>query len=204
MAISEADRLTCGALVDDLLAQVTDDDAPRAPAHQAGCPTCQATLAELSALWAPVRAIASEQVLAPAGLLSSVMARIRELSRNTWHAVIHSDQGQTRIAARVIAAIARLAAEDVPHVTLALGGGRTAQGHTAQEVAGPDVEAATDVGVAGTHVVIDVQVAVEWGAHIPQLADQIRDQITRHIAAHTSLRTDQVNIAIVDVQAPRT
>jgi len=199
-AMNEPDRLPCGILVDDLLAQVADHAVPRDPVHQVGCPTCKATLAELEVLWAPVHAIAAEQVQAPAGLMSAVMARVRELPRTTWHAVIHSDMGQTRISARVIAAIARLAAEDVPDVTLALGGGRTTQRHTAEQVAGPEAEAATDVGVAGTHVVIDVQVAVEWGAAIPHVARQIRDQITRHIAAYTSLTTDEVNVTVVDVE----
>lgn len=198
MAINDFARLSCGASVDDLLAQVADHAAPRNPAHQAGCPVCKATLAELGALWAPVHAIAAEQVHAPASLVSSVMARVRELPRNIWHAVIHTDQGQTRISARVIAAIARLAAEDVPHVTLALGGGHTTQNQSAQQIAGPDAEAATDIGVAGSHV-IDVQVAVEWGAAIPRVAHQIRDQITRQVAAYTSLTTDEVNVTVVDV-----
>ncbi|TFV64132.1 Asp23/Gls24 family envelope stress response protein [Geodermatophilus sp. DF01-2] len=202
----DSDRLACGKPVDDLLAQVTDGAPPRDPEHQRGCPHCRAALAELEDLWAPVRDLAAEHVRAPAGLLQAVMAQIRELSRNAWQAVLHDPVGQTRIAARVVGAVARLAAESVPHVTLALGGGHAAGPMEATadpaRVAGPEGEAATDIGVAGTHVVIDVQIAVDFGVPIPQVADQVRRRVAHHIATHTGLTTTEVNVTVVDVRQP--
>jgi uncharacterized alkaline shock family protein YloU len=177
--------------VDDLLAQVADGTAPRDPEHQRTCRHCRATLAELTALWEPVHDLARQDVRAPAQLLETVMARVRELPRSTWHAVLPGEAtaggGQTRIAARVVAAVARLAAQSVPQVSLALGRGHNAD-HNGAEVA-----------AAGQHVVIDVQLVVDHGAHIPEVARQVRHQITRHIAAHTGLTTAEVNINVTDV-----
>ena len=210
------DRLPCGAPLDDLLAQVADQTAARDPGHQRTCRYCRATLAELTALWAPVHEMANDDVRAPAQLLETVMASVRQLPRSTWHAVLPGDHGggETRVAARVVAAVARLAAESVPQVSLALGGGRPAPHLSAADRArhraepasdwfsgmiSDRAEGATDVAVAGSHVVIDVQIVVDHGARIPDVAHQVRRQITRHITAHTGLTTAEVNVNVVDV-----
>jgi uncharacterized alkaline shock family protein YloU len=199
-----ADRLPCGMPVDDLLTQVTDRTPPPDPAHQHSCPHCRAAVAELEDLWAPVRDLAAEDVRAPAGLLQAVMGQIRDLSRNSWSAVLDDPLGRTRIAARVVGAVARLAAESVPHVTLALGGGRVATptDTTADpaRIAGRRSEAATDVGVAGSHVVVDVQIAVDYGAPVWQVAERVRNRIAQHIATQTGLTASEVNVAVVDVR----
>jgi uncharacterized alkaline shock family protein YloU len=196
------DRLPCGARIDDLLAQVADNTAPRDPEHQRTCRHCRATLAELTALWQPVHDLAAQDVRAPSDLLETVMAQVRQLPRTTWHATIPDDhgQGRTRIAARVVAAVARLAAQSVPEVTLALGGGHTASDLTEADLASRHGEAATDVAVAGSHVVIDVQIVVDYGAHLPDVARQVRAQITKHITALTGLTTAEVNINVADIR----
>ncbi len=183
------DHLACGVPFEEILDQIADHRPPRDPNHQATCPTCRATLVELGKTWAAVEGLVAEQVRAPAGLLRAVMDRIQELSSHPWHAVITTPDGETKIAARVVAALARLAAQDVPQVSLALGSGNT--GNTG--------EAATDIGVSGTHVVVDVDVVVEMGADIPRLADQIRARISHDISHQAGLTATEVNINIVDV-----
>ncbi len=202
----DGDRLVCGAAYDDLVAQVADRRAPESPAahpHLAGCVHCAAALAELQTLWAPVHDLAREPVRAPADVLTSVMARVRELPRQSWYAVVPGERGETRIAARVVAAVARLAAEEVPAVMLALGRGRTGAGMTAEQVAGRPGRPATEVGVAGTHVVVDVQVAVALGSRLESVADRVRTQIARRVAEHTGLTTQAVNVVVADVTDPR-
>lgn len=196
------ERLPCGVRADDLLAQVVDGTPPRDPAHQASCPHCRATLTHLTELWAPVLDLAQEDVRAPAGLLQAVMSEIRELARSGWSAVLRDETGQTRIAARVVGAVARLAAESVPHVTLALGGGRvaTATGEETDHAAVAGSAAATDIGLAGDRVVIEVQIAVDLGVSIPRVAQQVRERITDHLSTQTGLRTTEVNITVVDVR----
>lgn len=174
------DRLPCGARVDELLDQVAEGRPPRDPAHQARCPHCRAALAHLTEVWAPVQDLAQEEVRAPADLLQTVMAGVRELARDGWSAVLDGTDGRTRIAARVVGAVARLAAESVPHVSQALGGGR--------------------VGAAGARVVVDVQVVVDHGAPIPAVAARVREQVVRHLAAQTGLTATAVDVTVVDVR----
>ncbi len=68
--------LPCGADLDALVAQVADG-VPGDLAHQAGCPHCQAALAQLEALWALVGRLAAERVEAPARIDAVVLGRIR-------------------------------------------------------------------------------------------------------------------------------
>lgn len=191
--------LPCGGNLSDLLDQVADQTPPTDPEHQRTCPTCRAALAELEVLWAPMNQLAAETVHAPTGLLDTIMDKVRRLPRNSWYAVIPTRQGDTRIAARVVGAIARLAAEEIPQVSLALGGGRSGADHSLHELASHVGEPATDIGVAGTHVVVDVQIVVELGADIPGLADQVRSRIAERVAAFTGLTTAEVNITVVDI-----
>lgn len=193
------DNLPCGVPFDEILDQVTDHRPPRDPRHQATCPTCRATLAELGDVWSLMDELAAQPVQAPTHLLHAVMDRIRELSAQPWYAVLTTPQGDTKIAARVVGALARLAAEDVPEVSLALGGGHHSKDQSLAEVAGPSGEAATDVGVSGTHVVVDIDVIADLGTHLPHLADQVRARIHQDIASYTGLTVAEVNVNIVDV-----
>jgi uncharacterized alkaline shock family protein YloU len=201
-----SDVLPCGASLDDLLEQVASAAPPTRDRqdHQAHCPHCRATLAELTELWAPVHDLATEDVRAPGSILQTVMAHIRELSSGGWSAVLRDEDGSTRIAARVVGAIARLAAESVPNVSLALGGGRVATPAGAATdqalVAGSDGAVATDVGIAGEHVVVEVQIAVDQGTRIDQVADQVRQRVIRHLDEQTGLTVSEVNVVVVDVR----
>lgn len=130
------------------------------------------------------------------------MTEVRELARAGWSAVLRDEGGQTRIAARVVGAVARLAAESVQHVTLALGGGRVltpVAGHPDQaDVA--DAVGATNVGLAGDRVVVDVQIAVDLAVSVPLVAQRVRDRIAEHLRVQTGLRTTEVNVTVVDVR----
>ena len=190
-------RLPCGASYDDLVVQVTERTRATDPRHQGTCPHCRAALAELDRLWAPVDDLAAEDVRAPAALLAAVMARVRHLAADSWYATIDTDRGRTRIAARIVGAVARLAAQEVPAVTLALGAGRTSR--SARDVAGPVGESASDVGVAGAHVVIDVQIAVQFGAPLGEVADQVRDRIAERVTSDLGLTPVEVNVTVADV-----
>jgi uncharacterized alkaline shock family protein YloU len=154
-----------------------------------------------------VRELAAEGVRAPGDLPQSVMAQIRELARAGWSAVLHDPAGRTRIAARVVGAVARLAAESVPHVSLALGGGRMATPpDTAADparVAAPERAVATSVGTAGSRVVVDVQIAVDYGVPVHAVAAAVRERIATHIAEQTGLVTTEVNVAVIDVRSHR-
>lgn len=191
--------LPCGQSADDLLAQVADGAPPIDHQHQRNCPHCRETLAELETLWQPVWGMAAEEIRAPADLLANVRNRVRDLLEHGWFAVIATTRGDTRIAARVLGALARLAAEEVPGVSVALSGPRTRDTVTASEPVSRTGDAATTVGVAGTYIVIDVDVVVQMGSPIPHLSRKVHQRIAQRIAALTGLTTHEVNVTVVDV-----
>ena len=199
----DGDQLPCGTLVDDLLEQVADRRPAADPAHQAGCVHCRAALAELAAIWAPVHQAATEGVTVPAGLLDRVMSAVRDLVANSWYAVIDSGQGLTRIAAWVIATMARSAAGRVAGVSYATSrtggqpGGQTTSGSRlpAGRPSAPD----GGVGVAGRRVVINLELVAELGSELPTLADRVRAQVHRDVAAMTGLNVVEINITVADL-----
>ena len=194
--MTRGDRLPCAVPVDELLVQVADGTRPLDGRHQSACPHCRATLAEIRALWAPIGQLATEHLNAPPELSASVMAKVRELPRNAWHAVIPGERGTTYIAARVISAVTKLAAEGLPAVALAVG--RAQQGPASEA---PTPAAGAQVGVAGSHLILNVHIIVRFGEHIPTLARALRSRIREQVEL-LGLAPTEVNIAVVDVQTP--
>lgn len=121
--------LPCGAEVDLLLEQAAAGRAAGRDAHQQQCVHCQAALGDFAALWGPVAELAAAPVTAPPGLPAAVMNRIRGLVRDVWYTVEITEIGAVRIAARIVAALARDSARMIPGVRVALG--RSTQGRLA-------------------------------------------------------------------------
>ncbi len=195
------DTLPCGVPLDEIYAQVVDQTPLARPEHQARCPHCRAALADLSEAWAPVAKLAAKQIRAPSSLLESVLAKVRQISRDPdpWYEMITTDHGRTRVAARVVGAVARLAAQEVPHVSIAFGRRRATRDEDAATIAGTAGASATDVGVARSHVVIDVQIVIEMGSNISALAAQVRRAVRTDIERITGLTAAQVDVTVVDV-----
>lgn len=192
---AEAARVECGADYDELVAQVAERRAPvpERAAHQRGCPHCRAAIAELQELWSPVAALARSDVRAPAGLIETVMARVRELPRHSSYALVGAGgRGSTRVAARVIGAIARRAALQVPGVSAAVGGRRAQRDETMSD-------RGASVGVSGSHVVVEVSLVVRPGAVIPTVVAQVRRAVIERIAALTDLTVTAVDVAVLDL-----
>src|SRR5581483_496285 len=114
-------HLACGASIDELLEQAADRHAGQLTDHQGHCLHCQAALQEFSRVWEPVRSLAAQHVAVPAALKSAVVRQIRKLIAGVWYTLHVSDSGAIRIAARVVATIAREAARNVPGVRVAFG-----------------------------------------------------------------------------------
>jgi uncharacterized alkaline shock family protein YloU len=198
--IAYPNTLPCGVPLDEIYAQVVDQTPPARPEHQARCPHCRAALADLSEAWAPVAQLAAKQITAPSSLLESVLAKVRQTSRDSdpWYEMITTDHGRTRVAARVVGAVARFAAQEVPHVSIAFGRRRATREKDHAAIGGTDGESA-NVGVAKSQVVIDVQIVIEMGPNILTLADQVRRAVRTDIERFTGLTAAEVDVTIVDV-----
>jgi uncharacterized alkaline shock family protein YloU len=199
-----AEELPCGRQVDELLEQVAHGLGSRRDPHQAGCPHCQASLSELSRVWAPVTSDAATLLSLPDGLLAAVMHGVRRSVADVWYTFELADGGAIRVATRVVAVVARDAARRVPGVKAALGrstGSRLAQLVERSTLRHQHPHSA--VGVLGRTAVVDLALAVEYGPSMQQLAQTVQEQVARALRDGIGLEAVTVNITVDDVYIGR-
>jgi uncharacterized alkaline shock family protein YloU len=195
-----AATLPCGADVDLLLEQAATGRAPDRDAHQQQCVHCQAALSEFAALWAPVTELAATPVPSPPGLTAAVMSHIRSLVRDIWYTLEITNDGTIRVAARIIAAIARDCARMIPGVRVALG-------RSTHDKFAAIAEKATfghhhphaAVGVLGRTAVVDLAVAVSYNDPAHQVARDIQRHVIATLRDQIGLQTVRVNVTVDDI-----
>lgn len=195
-----AARLACGADTDELLEQAAHGEAGQLTGHQRGCPHCQAALREFSRIWEPVRNLAAEQTSLPAAVRSAVAAQIRKLTGDAWYTLDLADGGAIRIAARVVARIARDAARQVPGARIVFG--RSTRPRTAARA-----EAATlghrhpreAVGVIGRTAIVDLAVTAEYGQDLDAVGRGVQQRAIAALRDRAGLQDILVNVTIDDV-----
>jgi uncharacterized alkaline shock family protein YloU len=195
-----AAALPCGADVDPLLEQVADGHAAERDAHQRGCVHCRAALTEFSTLWQPITELAASPVPAPPGLAAAVMNQIRVLVRDVWYTLQTTDLGVIRIAARIVAALARDSARAVPGVRVALG--RSTHGSIAAMAERASLRHRhphAAVGVLGRTAVVDLAVAVSYGDPIHQVARDVQQHVIATLHDTLGLRAVTVNVTVDDI-----
>jgi uncharacterized alkaline shock family protein YloU len=201
LLLSRANQyLPCGADIDDLLEQAADGDAGQFTTHQRDCLYCQAALGEFARVWEPVRSLAAEQVAVPAALKSAVASQIRKLVADVWYTLQLDDGGAIRVAARVVARIAREAASGVAGVRVAFGRS------THSRMAGL-AERATlrhrhpnaAVGVLGRTAVVDLAIAVQYGDEVDAVARAVQRRAIAELRSRVGLQDVTVNVTVDDV-----
>ena len=196
----DATSLPCGTDVDLVLEQAAEGRGADLDAHQQLCVHCQAALGEFTALWGPVAELAEASVSVPPGLVAGVMSRVRRLVHDVWYTLMITEIGVVRIAARVVAALARDSARMIPGVQVALG--RSIHGKVAALA-----EKATlghrhphaAVGVLGRTAVVDLAVAIGYGEPAHHVAREIQRHVTATLRNQVGLRDVTVNVIIDDV-----
>ena len=182
--------LACGTSSDDLLAQVADGRGSGRDAHQAGCPHCEATLAEYTRLWGPVAAVSRERVRAPRGVVDTVLAGLRAAAGPAGWARFEDQGHEVLVAARVVVAVAGQAAADVDGIRVALGGLATGAG-------------GVEAGVSGRSVALELTVAAEYGYDLHRVADALRARVSAALSDHTGLEAGSIGVVVTDVFPPR-
>lgn len=192
------ERLSCGRLADDILAQVAEGRGAERDTHQQRCPHCQAALAEYERLWAPVRDVAAQRVSAPDSIVESALRRIRGAVEHADYGVLQSPQGLTRISARVVVVVARETAQGVPGVRVAL----------SKHVAGPGGPytigrnsggAEVTAGLAGQSTAIEITLAADYGLDLQDLGERVRREVSARVRTLTDLEPVQVTVIIDEV-----
>jgi uncharacterized alkaline shock family protein YloU len=187
-------RLPCGRPTAPLVEQVAEGRGGVLDEHQRTCPHCRAALAEFDRAWAPVRAVAADRPQAPASLVEAALRRVRGVSDEPEYGRIDSPFGHTRVAARVVVALARHLAAGVPGVEVALGR-LAADGHGERGEVVPDVEA----GVAGGSTAVQITLAAAYGQDLQALGERIRAVVARGVREVTGLEPVDVTVVVDDV-----
>jgi uncharacterized alkaline shock family protein YloU len=195
-----AATLACGADVDLLLEQVADGHARDLDVHQQACVHCQAAIGEFNGLWGPVVELAVIPVTTPPGLAAAVTRRIRTLVRDIWYTLEATEIGVIQIASRIVATLARDSARTVPGVRVALG--RSTRGDL-----GALTERATfghrhphaAVGVLGRTAVVDLAVAVTYGAAVHDVAREVQRRVIATLHEQVGLQNVTVNVTVDNV-----
>jgi uncharacterized alkaline shock family protein YloU len=114
-----------------------------------------------------------------------------------------SERGRTTISDTVVAKIAGMAAREVPGV-YALGGGMSRALGAVRErlTGGTGLTQGVAVEVGERQAAIDLDVIVEYGVSIPDLAAGIRRNVINAVENMCGLEVTEVNITVDDLHLP--
>ncbi|WP_224387708.1 Asp23/Gls24 family envelope stress response protein [Pseudonocardia sp. ICBG1293] len=116
---------------------------------------------------------------------------------------LQSEHGSTRIAETVVSKIAGLAAREVSGIH-ALGGAARAFGALRERIPGGTTNASQGVSVevGEKQAAVDINVVVEYGVSIADLAKAVRRNVISALERMTGLEVVEVNISVDDVHLP--
>jgi uncharacterized alkaline shock family protein YloU len=115
-------------------------------------------------------------------------------------------QGKTTIAASVVQKIAGIAAREISGVHSMGGGVSRAFGAIRERIPGGGAGAANIAGVqvevGEKQAAVDLDIVVEYGASIVELARAVRRNVIAAVEQMTGLEVIEVNIAVNDIHLP--
>ena len=115
---------------------------------------------------------------------------------------LHTDQGRISVAESVVQKIAGMACREISGVhRMGTSAGR-AFGALRERIpgsSGPNVAQGVGVEVGETQAAIDLDIVVEYGVSIPDLARAVRRNVIAAIERMTGLEVVEVNIVVDDI-----
>lgn len=126
------------------------------------------------------------------------------MSRASVSTSLESSQGRTTVADTVVSKIAGLAAREITGVYALGGGAARAFGALRERIPGGSTNASqgVTVEVGEKQAAIDLDIVVEYGAAIVDVASAIRRNVIGALERMTGLEIVEVNIAVNDVHLP--
>ncbi|MBC7291972.1 MAG: Asp23/Gls24 family envelope stress response protein [Actinotalea sp.] len=113
-----------------------------------------------------------------------------------------TEQGRTSIADGVVAKIAGIATREVDGVYAVGGGAARALGAVRERIGGKSHAQGVAVEVGERQAAADVDVVVEYGYAIADVADGIRRNVIRSVERMTGLEVTEVNVTVGDIHIP--
>ncbi len=116
---------------------------------------------------------------------------------------LQTGRGTTTIADAVVSKVAGIAAREVRGVHSMGGGASRALGGVTQRMGlGDERTQGVTVEVGEREAAIDLNITVEYGESIPQVANQVRENVVRRIEGITGLSVTEVNVTVNDLYFP--
>lgn len=111
-----------------------------------------------------------------------------------------TDTGNTTIAEGVVSKVAGLATREVPGIHDLGGGAARAVGSVTSKVGlGDQLSQGVSVEVGTREAAVDLKVVIEYGESIPQVTEQVRQNVVKRIQGITGLTVTEVNINVTDL-----
>lgn len=113
-------------------------------------------------------------------------------------------RGRTSIADVVVVKVAGMAAREIPGVHDMGGGLSRTLGAVRDRVPGgrPNVGRGVKAEVGERQTAIDVELVVEYGVPVPDVARDVRENVIGAVERITGLEVVEVNVAVTDVRLP--
>ncbi len=145
----------------------------------------------------------ASQVNARSSMQTDTSADTTALAPGTSQAVqLDSGQGKTIIADGVVAKIAAMAAREIEGVHDLVAIGSSIAGFAGRLSRGDQRATGVNVEVGHREAAIDLNMTVDYGVSIPQLAAAVRQNIMDRVQAMTGLVVKEVNINAADLFFP--
>lgn len=123
--------------------------------------------------------------------------------RPTGATSLITGQGRTSIADSVVEKIAGVAAREVSGVHEMGRGAARAFGTIKEKLpmggSGPNVTQGVKVEVGERQAAIDIDLVVDYGVSIPDVAQAVRDNVIQRLERMTGLQVTEVNVSVDDV-----
>jgi uncharacterized alkaline shock family protein YloU len=118
-------------------------------------------------------------------------------------APLESERGTTSIDDTVVTKVAGIAAREVRGVYDLGGGTERALGGVTQRVGlGDERTQGVSVEVGEREAAVDLTAVIEYGESIPQVSEQIRDNVVKRVEGITGLAVTEVNVTVHDLHFP--
>ncbi len=130
----------------------------------------------------------------------------RGRQRQQQESPLQTERGTTTIQDGVVSKVAGIAAQEVEGVRMGSGGASQAVGNIMSAVPGVgsgSQSRGVSVEVGEVETAVDLNLIVEYGRTIHQIAEAVRTNVIRRVENLVGLRVTEVNIAVNDIFFPQ-
>jgi uncharacterized alkaline shock family protein YloU len=130
----------------------------------------------------------------------------RGRQRQQQESPLQTERGTTTIQDGVVSKVAGIAAQEVEGVRMGSGGASQAVGNIMSAVPGVgsgSQSRGVSVEVGEVETAVDLNLIVEYGRTIHQIAEAVRTNVIRRVENLVGLRVTEVNITVNDIFFPQ-